>query len=148
MKMEFPLRPPSLVGPAGMEVGDFVDAMGVSSSCLDVVRPIPSSAGLTMSPVVSEAGLPIQTPSVDTYSSSPHFGDIQQWLAAAPQGNSSTLFHAVNPPSPASSANTAWSELTADAGESVANSEVDSAYHGDWMSLPFSRRAAAFKLAE
>jgi len=103
---------------------------------------------MTASPVVSEAGLPVQTSPVDTYSSSSQFEDIQQWLGAAPQGNSSTLPHAVNPPSPAGTVNTAWSELTADAGESAANFEVDSVYHGDWMSLPFSQRAAAFQLAE
>ncbi|KIM85234.1 hypothetical protein PILCRDRAFT_817237 [Piloderma croceum F 1598] len=103
---------------------------------------------MTASPVVSKAGLPVQTSPVDTYSSSPQFEDIQQWLGAAPQGNSSTLLHVINPPSPAGTVNTTWSELTADAGESVANLEVDSAYHGDWMSLPFSRRAAVFQLAE
>jgi hypothetical protein len=103
---------------------------------------------MTASAVVSEAGLPVQTSPIDTYSPSPQFEDIQQWLGTAPQGNSSTLLHTVNPSSPAGTVNTEWSELTADTGESVANFEVDSAYHGDWMSLPFSRRAALFQLVE
>jgi hypothetical protein len=148
MKTSSLLNPLSLVGLARMEVKIFYRSCGQLNLCLDSVRLCPSSAGFTASPIVSSADLPVQPSPIGAYSSSLQFGEIRQWVDATLQDSSSTLHHPVNPPSPAGTTDTKWSELTADAGESVANLAVDSAYHGDWMSLPFRRRAAMFQLAE
>jgi len=107
---------------------------------------VPSSAGIITSPILSEAGLHILPSHLDSNTSPLRHKDIVRWADAAPQGslNAASL---VIPISPAGT-KSLWSELTADAGNSVANLVVDSTYHGDWMSLPFSQRAATFELGE
>jgi hypothetical protein len=148
MKTSSLIHPPNLAGPERMDVRRFFGCRELLNSCLDTVRLIPSSAGFTATPAVSEAGLSAQPSSPDINPSSLEFWDIRQWADAAPQGSSNTPLPPVNPPSPSGTTSTVWSELTADAGDSVANLAVDSVYCGDWMSLPFSRRAATFALAE
>ena len=112
------------------------------------VGRIPSSAGFTATPILSPVHHPAGLPHLDLTSSFLQYGDIQQWIGTVPQDSSIPPLFLDRPATPASTTSTEWSELTADAGDSIANLEVDSPYHGDWMSLPFSRRATVFQLAE